>query len=103
MQIAPAARDPLRGMLHHELDRLAENHNGDAEARHHIDGCLDLPVGIASNAFFGSVHHTCLTDHGLSDLIGAEVYSGGAGARKPNPSLIHRAADVLGLPAASCV
>lgn len=62
-----------------------------------------LPVGIASNALSGSVHRAFLADHGLSDLIDAEVDSDEAGVRKPNPSLIHRAADVLGLPTASCV
>ena len=103
MQITPATRDALRGMLHHELDRLtkssstevadltrrrakniteqdrlleahlkdalsleqfakfqdrlraevaaiddrlAEHHNDYAEARHHIDDCLDLAADI---------------------------------------------------------
>ncbi|WP_182354312.1 HAD family hydrolase [Flaviflexus huanghaiensis] len=62
----------------------------------------DLPVAVASNALSGSVHRATIEQFGFSHLILGQVYSDEAAVRKPNPALIHRAADLLGLTADRC-
>ena len=69
-----------------------------------LEWCRDsgLPVAIGSNALSGQVHREFLAEHGLSQYVQAEIYSDEAGVRKPNPHLIHQAADSIGLTAGEC-
>ena len=57
----------------------------------------DIPVAIVSNALCGRVHREELSRLGLSKWVDVELYSDEAGIRKPNPRLIHQAADRLGI------
>lgn len=56
-----------------------------------------IAVAVASNALSGQVHRDHLAEHGLTELVGPQIYSDEAGVRKPNPALIERAAAALGL------
>ncbi len=56
-----------------------------------------IALAIVSNTLYGAVHREFLVDAGLAGRFAAQLYSDEAGVRKPNPALIHRAAEALGV------
>jgi FMN phosphatase YigB (HAD superfamily) len=66
-----------------------------------LDAAVELGISLAivSNTLYGAVHREFLASSGLADRFGAQLYSDEIGVRKPNPELIWRAAQALGIPA----
>ena len=62
----------------------------------------DIPLGIVSNTMCGAAHRDYLAGLGLDKRFGVQLYSDEAGIRKPNPDLIRRAADGLGVAPGEC-
>jgi HAD superfamily hydrolase (TIGR01549 family) len=58
-----------------------------------------VPVGIASNALSGQVHHDFLREQAMHERFAAIVHSDEAGVRKPNPELLLLALRQLGVQA----
>jgi len=56
-----------------------------------------IALAIVSNTLYGAAHREFLVDAGLAGRFAAQLYSDEAGVRKPNPALIHRAAEALGV------
>jgi N-acetyl-D-muramate 6-phosphate phosphatase len=57
-----------------------------------------IPVAVVSNTLYGAVHREYLAGAGLADRFAAQLYSDEAGVRKPNPELLAKAADAVGVP-----
>lgn len=58
-----------------------------------------IKLGIVSNAHSGVSHRDLLARAGLDHYFGVQVYSDEVGIRKPNPEMIHLAAEALGVTA----
>jgi HAD superfamily hydrolase (TIGR01549 family) len=56
-----------------------------------------IPVAVVSNTLYGAVHREFLAGAGLADRFAAQLYSDEAGVRKPNPELLVRAANAVGV------
>lgn len=61
-----------------------------------------IPVGIVSNAHSGRSHRRVLEQHGLEGRFAVQCYSDEVGIRKPNPEIIHLAAEAVGTTANRC-
>ncbi|NLK67085.1 MAG: HAD family hydrolase [Campylobacteraceae bacterium] len=62
----------------------------------------NIPVAISSNALCGQMHRDYLIEHKLDHYFKAEIYSDEAGVRKPNPLLVQKAADAIGIDVEEC-
>ncbi|NLK67086.1 MAG: HAD family hydrolase [Campylobacteraceae bacterium] len=61
-----------------------------------------IPVVIASNALSGQMRRDYLVEHKLDGYFKDQIYSDEAGVRKPNPLLVTKAADAIGVDASEC-
>jgi HAD superfamily hydrolase (TIGR01549 family) len=57
-----------------------------------------IPVAIVSNTLCGAVHRDFVAAAGLAGHFAVQLYSDEVGVRKPNPELIRRAAEAVGVP-----
>ncbi len=56
-----------------------------------------IALGVVSNAHAGGYHRRLLEENSLAGYFGVQVYSDEVGIRKPNPRMIHIAAEALGV------
>lgn len=61
-----------------------------------------IPVVIVSNTLMGVVHRDYLDQVGLTERFAEQIYSDEVRVRKPNPEMIHRGAQAVGLTAEQC-
>lgn len=76
-----------------------------------IDGIAELleftlgsgiPVAVVSNTRCGQAHRDCLERLGFTGAFAHQIYSDELGVCKPNPEMIHAAAQALWLPPSKC-
>lgn len=80
------------------------DHNIRPGARELIDyaQAQGIALGVVSNAHSGRAHRRILTELGIHDAFGVQIYSDEAGIRKPHPQMLGRAATALGVDLADC-
>ncbi|BCJ42197.1 hypothetical protein GCM10010168_92790 [Actinoplanes ianthinogenes] len=102
----PAAAVPVRGAV----TRLSYDwaRRDDWKLRPGIPEALaaysaaGVPMAVVSNTLSGAAHRDFLAEAGVGHYFAAQVYSDEAGVRKPNPQMIWRATDALGVAPADC-
>ncbi|WP_150461756.1 HAD family hydrolase [Nesterenkonia ebinurensis] len=61
-----------------------------------------IALGVVSNAHSGRSHRRILSQLGLDEAFGVQIYSDEAGIRKPHPDMLRRAATALGAELTDC-
>lgn len=87
-----------------EMSTALTDHNIRPGARELIDyaQAQGIALGVVSNAHSGRAHRRILTELGIHDAFGVQIYSDEAGIRKPHPQMLGRAATALGVDLADC-
>jgi FMN phosphatase YigB (HAD superfamily) len=68
----------------------------------HAAASAGVPLAVVSNTLSGAAHRDFLAKAEVGPLFAVQIYSDEVGVRKPNPQMIWRATDELGVPTGDC-